>query len=158
MTLRLESFGNVRKTLGNAAIRMGHHQVHVCSILGVSENRTPLAIDMMFDAIDKFVRECYKWNCKAFSMRYDEECEPTDAEWKNICNLGNVVSKAQLFKTLACIDYNSDCDGIVGSKVYETCEWREEFEKFRKTLDRLRSDVAESIARELADKEGCEWG
>ena len=158
MVLRFESFGNVRKTLGSVSIREGAHAVNVGGLLGVSNMRTPDAIDKTFAAIDKFVQDCYKWNCKAYALRYDEKCEPTETEWNTICNSGEIVSKAQLFETLSCIDYNSDCDSYVTAKEYASCEWREEFETFRKTLDGLCRSVAESIAWTKADEEGCQWG
>lgn len=158
MVLKFESFGNVRKTLGSVAIRTGNHAVNVCKCLGVSDLRTPMSIDNMFKAIDDFVREAYYWNCASYELRYHKDCVPTDEEWNCICNMGKIVSKAQLFKTLSCIDYNSDIRDYMGDDEYWRCHWREDFENWRVKLNNLIRAVAESIAWERCDEEGCEWG
>lgn len=158
LVLSLESFGNVRKTLGSIYLREEPHSVNVCRILGVGDMHHPAAIDKMFDAIDNFVRDCYKWNCLAYSMRYKEECEPTETEFEIIRKSGKIVSKAQVFQTLSCIDYNSDIRDYLYEDEYEKCEWHDEFEQWHKKLDDLCRAVAESVACEKADEEGCTWG
>ena len=158
MVLNLEGFGNVRKTLGSTAIRMGSHGVNVCECLGVSDAKTPAAIDGMFDAIDDFVRRAYFWNCAAYELRYHEKCLPTDTEWRMICAKGGIVSKARLFHTLSCIDYNTDICDYMDAEVYERSPWHDDFEAWHAEVEALIAAVAESIAWEKADEEGCKWG
>ena len=159
MVLGFESFGNVRKTLGSVSIREGANAVDVCERLGVRNGRTPEAINKMFAAIDEFVHDCYKWNCKAYELRYETKCDHTDAEWNAICNRGEIVSKAQLFQTLSCIHYNSDIREYMDNEEYENTPFLPmKFEKWWTKLENLIDELAKSIVWDKCDEEGCKWG
>lgn len=151
MTLRFESFGNVRDTLGNLSLCEGRHKVNVCKALGVSEEN-------LLSAIDDFVAHCYIFNDCAHRMRYHEQDAPTETGINCIKAVGKVVSRTQLFKTLNCIAYNSDIRDYMDAEEYEHSALRTSFEPWWQRLNNLVAAVAESIAWEQADKEHCEWG
>lgn len=160
MVLNLESFGNVQKTLGSVYLREGSNGVDVCGCLGVSDMRSPAAIDDMFKAIDRFVDDCYKWNLMAYNLRYERERVDVDWTWFHgaIRNMGKVVSKAQLFMTLKCIRYNTDIRDYMEREAYEENPFSSmSFEKWREKLDALIAELAVSIAWDKCYEDGCKW-
>lgn len=154
------SFGNVLKTLCSPSIRDDKYGIKTCEVMGMKfySPRTPDDYDKLRDAIRLFVQRCIFFNHEAYRLRYstDEVCEPITSEQLDALErMGKVVSFAQLFMTLCCIDYNSDVrDHLGNGEVYPL---QETFDEWHKTLESLTNDCAEAIAWEQADKEKCVW-
>lgn len=153
------SFGNVLKTLCSPSIRDDKYGINVCEVMGMKfySPRTPDDYDQLRDAIRLFVQRCVFFNQEAYRLRYGGDvCEPITTEQLDALErVGKVVSFAQLFTTLCCIDYNSDVrDGLSNGEVYPQ---QEVFDEWHKTLESLTQACAEAIAWKQADKEKCVW-
>lgn len=160
--LRDTSFGNVLKSMESPSLREGNDAISVEKVFGLDryQIRTLEGLYRLHDAIRTFMMRCVFFNHEAYRLRYgtDEVCEPVTAEQLDaLYNMGKVVSRAQLFKTLHCIDYNSDIRDYLNAEGYAAYELRETFEQWQKQLKELIGALADIIAWRVAKNEGCEW-
>lgn len=163
MILRDISMGSVLKSMESPSLREGYDTIDVAEVFGLDRycNRTPEGLDRLHDAIRTFVMRCIFFNHEAYRLRYktDEVCEPVTAERLDaLYNMGNVVSRAQLFVTLECIDYNADLHDYLDEEAYAAYELRETFEQWQKQLHDLVKRLAYVIAWRQAHTENCQWG
>lgn len=163
MILRDVSIGSVLKSMESPSLREGNDTIDVAEVFGLDHycTRTPEGLDRLHDAIRTFVMRCIFFNHEAYRLRYktDEVCEPVTAERLDaLYNMGKVVSRAQLFMTLHCIDYNADLHDYLDTEAYAAYELRETFEQWQKQLRKLICALADVIAWRVAHEEGCKWG
>lgn len=160
MILQDVSMGCVLKTLESPSIRTGgRHTIDMGTAMGLPfHNPNHLyEYDRLSEAVRLFVQRCIFFNNEAHRLRYGGEvCEPVTKEQLDaLYNMGKVVSRAQLFKTLVCIDYNADIEDYIHIEDYEL---RDTFKSWKATMERLINAVAYAIAWEQTDAEGCKWG
>ena len=153
------SFGNVLKTLGSIVIRGEKGGINICDVMGLEfySPRTPDDYDKLRDVIRLFVQRCIFFNHEAYRLySTDEVCEPITTEQLDALErMGKVVSLAQLFTTLHCINYNADVRGYLSNG--EVYPLQDTFDEWYKTLESLIHACAESIAWQQSDEEKCVW-
>ena len=163
MILRDKSFGNVLKSMSSYSLREGRDIVDVAKVFGISDTRTPEGLDRLWDAVCLFVRRAILFNNEAYRLRYPKEnvpvAEPVSLErLLTLENMGEVVSRAQLFMTLECIDYNSDVTDYLGEEQFKAYPLHDTFLEWRGQLKDMTGRLANVIAYRMAHDENCEWG
>ena len=151
------------KSMESPSLREGYDTIDVAEVFGLGSycTRTPEGLDRLRDAIRTFVRRCIFFNCEAYRLCYetDEVCEPVTAERLDVLyNMGKVVSRAQLFETLECIDYNTDLHDYLDEEAYAAYDLREAFDQWQAQLHDLTKRLAYVIAWRQAYTENCQWG
>lgn len=160
--LRDKSFGNVLKSMSSYSLREGSDTVDVAEVLGTGETRTPEGLDRLWDAVRLFVRRAILFNNEAYRLRYPKEnvpvAEPVSLEQLSALeNMGEVVSRAQLFMTLECIDYNSDVTDYLSEERFKAYPLHDTFLEWQGQLKDMTGRLANVIAYRKAHDENCEW-
>ena len=160
--LRDKSFGNVLKSMSSYSLREGRDTVDVAKVFGISDTRTPAGLDRLWDAVGLFVRRAILFNNEVYRLRYPKENVPvsepvTLEQLLTLEEMGEVVSRAQLFMTLECIDYNSDVTDYLSEDEFEAYPLHDTFVEWQGQLKDMTSRLANVIAFRVAHEENCEW-
>lgn len=157
--LRDSSFGNVLKTLESPSLRHGNDPIDVAGVFGMNsyELRTPDGLDRFHEEVRRFVLRCVSYNLEARRLRYKENVAGGPIDLDALERQGKVVSHAQLFMTLNCIDYNSDVTDYMTQDDYEKYNLRGDFEEWQGKVKQLINKCAESVAWRQAHEQHCEW-
>lgn len=157
--LRDSSFGNVLRTIGSPSLRHGDDSIDVAEVFGMEsyEMRFPDGLERFHERVNRFVSQCVSFNLEARRLRYKEDVSGVPIDLKMLERKGKVVSHAQLFMTLHCIDYNSDVRDYMTKDDYEKYNLRSAFEEWHGQMQRLVDKCAQAIAWRKAHEENCEW-
>jgi hypothetical protein len=157
--LRDSSFGNVLKTLESPSLRDGNDPIDVAGVFGMRSNelRSPEGLDRFHERVRRFVLRCISYNLEARRLRYKEDVAGAPIDLDVLERQGKVVSHAQLFMTLHCIDYNSDVKDYMTRENFKDYILRSDFEEWQCALQQLIGKCAESVAWRKAHEENCEW-
>lgn len=157
--LRDSSFGNVLKTMVSPSLRHGNDPIDVADVFGMKnyELKFPEGLDKFHEKVGRFVMRCVSYNQEARRLCYKEDVSSVPISLEALEHQGKVVSHAQLFMTLQCIDYNSDIRDYMSREDYEGYGLRSDFEEWHGQMQRLVEKCAQAIAWRKAHEENCEW-
>lgn len=122
--------------------------------------------DEAFKAAEKFVNEAYRFNsiaCIAYfnGLHYNSNKEPEawDCDIQAMHNMRRKrLTLVQLYKTIQCIDYNTDVKGYFTPQQYQAWDRRLEYEAFMHQLQRMERRLAAHIISELDEYKAAAWG
>lgn len=125
------------------------------SIFASSEKRT-------LERANDFVRLAAIFNTEAYHKGEFAKVNSSPVEigcfLRSVDNYnGKRLDVFQLLKTLQMISYNTDAEGWMEEETYKNWAYREEYEKFHKTLDKMISNLAEDIVWRLPQSQAAEW-
>lgn len=114
-------------------------------------------------AAETFVNRAYIFNCIAyFKGAHDNSHKEPEAWDCAIRVMHNThkrrVSLVQLYKTIQCIDYNTDAEGWFTPRKYENWDRRLDYEAFKKQLNRIEMCLASHIIGQLGEYKSATWG
>lgn len=165
MPLSIDSLIDVRETLYSAASWYGGDYEHPFSLYSVfcGDNKPATASEggkraqdfvekaFIFNSIEHFKGEQARnnaepvaWRVALLAMRETRRCRR--------------MSIVQLYKTLQCIDYNTEPVGWLLPKEYENWARKDEYEEFKETIKRLINHLANHIAMRTKAYEDAKWG
>lgn len=155
------SFGNVKETMMSDSIlgcRLNLNLEYIFELPG--HNRTPKWFHTYEEAVDLFVKRCVLFNKEAYRLRYNKSENPEQVTQRELCRIlskGKVVSPAQLFFSIRCIDYNADVTDYLAEDEFAGYAYRDEFNEWHKQVQKLSDQLAYLIAFRKAEEEKCNW-
>lgn len=113
-------------------------------------------------AAETFVNRAYIFNCIAYFKGAHDKSNKEPAEWGcTIEALKNTHKKrlsiVQLYKTVQCIDYNTDAEGWFTPEKYKQWDRRLDYEAFKKMLARLQTFLSAFIIARLDEYKAAKW-
>lgn len=165
MPLSIDSLIDVRETLySSAGWRCNNYECPTFLYQVFCGDNKPTTASESGRRTQDFVERAFIFNSIEYFKGVQARNNAEPKEWKDAllamrktrrCRRMSIV---QLYKTLQCIDYNTEPAGWLLPKEYENWARKDEYEEFKETIKRLINYLAGHIAMHTKAYEYATWG